>query len=266
MSYQHQPINLPRQLQGRQIETSLLGKGSFGKIYLIKDANKLSVLKEISINHLSEQDKKKAMSEATILSQLNHPNICSFIDSFVGEPYGEHLYIIMEYADGGDLRKLIKNNKMMSIVSTEEEVKNICRQCSLGLKHIHDVGIIHRDIKSENIFLHNKGSLVKLGDFGISKVLDRSNGFADTMVGTPYYFSPELCENKPYGKKSGTYLVTKILKMVKVHLRKMFIIFHITFSLFPIPFNHDFSQNNARHLGSWLCVLRTFKARSTIQR
>lgn len=57
--------------------------------------------------------------------------------------------------------------------------------------------------KSENIFLYNEQSVVKLGDFGIAKILHKTDSFAQTMIGTPYYFSPELCENKPYKKMTG---------------------------------------------------------------
>lgn len=66
-------------------------------------------------------------------------------------------------------------------------------QICLGLKHIHDRKIIHRDIKSENIFLTSKDNLVKIGDFGISKSLDNTLANAQTRIGTPYYLSPEIC-------------------------------------------------------------------------
>ena len=97
-------------------------------------------------------------------------NICSFIDSFIGEPYGDHLYIIMEYANGGDLRKEIKKRNLASNPFSELEVQTIILQCSLGLQHIHDVNIIHRDIK------------VRLNDYGtrfrINEIIAPSHFFA----------------------------------------------------------------------------------------
>jgi NIMA (never in mitosis gene a)-related kinase len=71
----------------------------------------------------------------------------------------------------------------------------------LAIKHIHDKRILHRDLKSQNVFLTEKGE-IKLGDFGIAKCLKNTVEVAKTIVGTPYYFSPEIIQNKPYSFKS----------------------------------------------------------------
>ena len=81
---------------------------------------------------------------------------------------------------------------------------------SLAIKHCHDRKIIHRDLKSQNIFL-NKDSTILLGDFGIAKVLDSTKDFANTCIGTPYYMSPELFKNKPYGYKSDVWALGCVL-------------------------------------------------------
>ena len=93
----------------------------------------------------------------------------------------------MEFADGGDLYGLVKarNGKFMD----ETKVLDIFIQISLGLKHIHDRKILHRDLKTQNIFLTSSG-LVKVGDFGVSKVLRNTVELASTMIGTPLYMSP----------------------------------------------------------------------------
>lgn len=70
-------------------------------------------------------------------------------------------------------------------------------QIILGLEYIHNKRILHRDIKTLNIFL-TKEERVKIGDLGVAKLLNESVDFAQTMVGTPFYLSPELCEEKPY--------------------------------------------------------------------
>ena len=100
----------------------------------------------------------------------------------------------MEYCDGGDLSIYLKqqNKKFLK----EDKIWKFFIEISMGLEHIHKNKILHRDIKSLNIFL-NKNGTVKIGDLGVAKMLAH-NDFAQTMVGTPYYLSPELCEEKPY--------------------------------------------------------------------
>ena len=102
----------------------------------------------------------------------------------------------MELADGGDLGSAVSARKAKNNYWTEEEAMRIFVQICLALKHVHDQNILHRDLKSQNIFLTVSG-VVKLGDFGIAKVLQDSVDQAQTQIGTPYYLSPEICENKP---------------------------------------------------------------------
>jgi len=83
-------------------------------------------------------------------------------------------------------------------------------QICLAMKHVHDRNILHRDLKSQNIFLTSKG-IVKLGDFGIAKVLDASEDQARTQIGTPYYLSPEICESRPYGRQSDMWSLGVVL-------------------------------------------------------
>lgn len=136
------------------------------------------------MRNLSPQQAKLTVQEASLLSKLNHPNIVTFWESFTTS---NNLYIVMEFADGGDLYALVKgrNGKYMD----EIKVLDIFIQISLGLKHIHDRKILHRDLKTQNIFLTSSG-LVKVGDFGVSKVLRNTVELASTMIGTPLYMSP----------------------------------------------------------------------------
>ena len=78
------------------------------------------------------------------------------------------------------------------------------------MKHIHDRKILHRDIKGQNVFLMKNG-IVKVGDLGIARVLAHTKEFAKTMVGTPYYLSPEIVANKPYGFKSDIWSLGVLL-------------------------------------------------------
>lgn len=187
-----------------------LGKGSYGAALLVElrsnPAQKF-VIKEIVIGHLKPAEQKAAKSEADVLKQMNHSNITMYIESFVE---GSKLYIVMENADGGDLSGAIQRRKQAGKKWPEDEVMRIFVQICLALKHVHDANILHRDLKSQNIFLTSKG-VVKLGDFGIAKVLEASSDQARTQIGTPYYLSPEICESKPYGQKSDVWSLGVVL-------------------------------------------------------
>ena len=78
------------------------------------------------------------------------------------------------------------------------------------MKHLHDRKVLHRDIKAQNVFLTSEG-VVKLGDFGIAKVLNNTMDNARTVVGTPYYLSPEIVDNKPYSFKSDVWSLGVLL-------------------------------------------------------
>lgn len=116
----------------------------------------------------------------------------------------------MEFCECGDLASAIKEKKKAGGTFTEEEILNWFIQICIALEYIHGRKILHRDIKSQNIFLTSNGT-VKLGDFGISKLLESTNEAAMTVVGTPYYMSPEVCENKPYTFKSDVWALGCVL-------------------------------------------------------
>lgn len=101
----------------------------------------------------------------------------------------------MEFADGGDLTKKVKDQggKYFSEVQILDWFTQLC----LAIKHVHDRKIIHRDLKCQNIFL-TKDNRIKLGDFGIARILKKTMEKAKTMVGTPYYISPEIIQGKQY--------------------------------------------------------------------
>ena len=104
----------------------------------------------------------------------------------------------MTYVPSGDLYSKINSQKGRSF--PEAQVLDWFVQLCLALKHVHDRKILHRDIKTQNVFL-TKSGMVKLGDFGIARVLSSTAELARTCIGTPYYLSPEICENKPYNNK-----------------------------------------------------------------
>ncbi|KAH0621933.1 hypothetical protein JD844_023684 [Phrynosoma platyrhinos] len=177
----------------------MIGEGSFGKVFLAcgKEDNQQCVIKEISLTKMPKKEKESSQKEVTLLARLKHPNIVAFYTSLQEK---NKLYIIMEYCDGGDLMKRI--NMQHGVLFEEDKILAWFVQISLGLKHIHDRKILHRDLKAQNIFLSNNGMTAKLGDFGIARTLSNTMEFARTCVGTPYYLSPEICENKPYNNKT----------------------------------------------------------------
>lgn len=185
----------------------IVGEGSFGKALLCRrntDKRRV-IIKQISIAKMSSKEAQRTELEATLLSRLKHPNIVAFIDSFKSS---NNLHIVMDYADGGDLETHLKNRrgKLMS----EKEVLHMFVQIALAIKHIHDRKILHRDLKSQNIFLTQAG-MVKLGDFGVSRVLEKTMDLAATQVGTPYYMPPEIANNTKYNSKCDIWSLGVIL-------------------------------------------------------
>ena len=190
----------------------LLGEGSFGKAYLCENLsdNSHCVIKQIPLDGLDEQEKKETYNEVLILKKVNHSNIIKFIDVFKKSKPINTLNIVTEYADDGDLNQKIEKLKQKKSPFTEKEIINYLIQICLALNHIHKKKIIHRDLKSGNIFL-TKGGLVKLGDFGISKGFKNTWEKAKSKVGTPYYLSPEIINNKPYDSKSDIWALGVML-------------------------------------------------------
>ncbi|XP_028677922.1 serine/threonine-protein kinase Nek9 [Erpetoichthys calabaricus] len=180
------------------IPIRLLGRGAFGEANLYKRAedNLLVVWKEIDLNRLSEKERGDAMNEIFILSVLQHDNIVGYYNHFLDK---NTLLIELEYCNGGNLYDKIIQQKGKLI--PQETVIWYLYQIASAVAHIHKAGIIHRDIKTLNIFL-TKTNLIKLGDYGLAKQLNSQYPMAETCVGTPYYMSPELCQGVKYSFKS----------------------------------------------------------------
>ena len=187
-----------------------LGEGSFGKAYLAEcntDNNKY-VIKQITLEGMSDEEKRDTFNEAIILKKLDHPNIIKFKEVFLQRKPKPALNIVTEFADGGDLNQKIEKRKKLPF--SEAQILDYITQICLALQHIHKKKIIHRDLKSGNIFLMKSG-IVKLGDFGIAKGLQSTWEKARTFVGTPYFLSPEIISNKPYDAKSDIWALGVLL-------------------------------------------------------
>jgi len=187
----------------------VLGEGSFGKVYLMRDkkARALVCVKVIKLRNIPRKEREACKKEVDLLRRLNHPNICGYRGSFMSRNK-DSLCIVMEFCDGGDLSDVIK--KAGRRLFREEKVLHYFVQMALGLHYMHERRILHRDLKTQNIFLLGTGRLV-LGDLGICKVLEGTQDFAKTCIGTPYYMSPEIFKNKPYSHKADIWALGCVL-------------------------------------------------------
>lgn len=172
----------------------ILGRGSFATVVLAQLGERFRVIKEVDLAQADDKKKADALAEAELLKSLSHPNIIAYHDTHLANA---RLSIVMEYADGGDLSAAVAQRRAASRRLHEREAMAIFVQLAMALDYIHQRRILHRDIKCQNVFLTRAGT-VKLGDFGIAKVLEAEDSMAETRIGTPYYLPPEMCTNQPY--------------------------------------------------------------------
>ncbi|XP_021489804.1 serine/threonine-protein kinase Nek9 [Meriones unguiculatus] len=185
------------------IPIRVLGRGAFGEatLYRRTEDDSLVVWKEVDLTRLSEKERRDALNEIVILALLQHDNIIAYYNHFMDNTT---LLIELEYCNGGNLYDKILRQK--DKLFEEEMVVWYLFQIVSAVSCIHRAGILHRDIKTLNIFL-TKANLIKLGDYGLAKKLNSEYSMAETLVGTPYYMSPELCQGVKYNFKSDIWAV-----------------------------------------------------------
>ncbi|XP_074986701.1 serine/threonine-protein kinase Nek4 isoform X12 [Caretta caretta] len=179
-----------------------VGKGSYGEVSLVRHRqdNRQYVIKKLNLKHASSRERKAAEQEAQLLSQLKHPNIVTYRESWEGED--GLLYIVMGFCEGGDLYHKLKEQRGKPL--PENQVVEWFVQIAMALQYLHEKHILHRDLKTQNVFL-TRTNIIKVGDLGIARVLENQYDMASTLIGTPYYMSPELFSNKPYNYKSDVW-------------------------------------------------------------
>jgi len=227
-----------------------LGSGSFGQALLVATKappHRHYVVKRIQLHSMDAKDRQDALKEAQVcvqqvvwgvvcpeklcwmspchhacfsplpdlaqlLKRLRHENIIGYFASFIED---ESLHIVLEYADGGDLSQVIKAKRAKGESFSEKQIMWWFVQLCLSMAYLHnDMRVLHRDLKTQNIFLTQGRQVVKLGDFGIAKVLADTGtmkSMAKSVIGTPFYMSPELCEGKPYNHKSDVWALGCVL-------------------------------------------------------
>ena len=186
-----------------------LGDGSYSTVYRVKRKidNEIYALKKVKLMNLSEKEKLNSLNEVRILASIKSNFVISYKEAFFDEK-DNTLGIIMEYADNGDLYQKILEYKKKKLYIEEDEIWRIFIQIVKGLKALHDLKILHRDIKSANVFLFKDGS-AKLGDLNVSKVAKKGLGY--TQTGTPYYASPEVWKDLSYDNKSDIWSLGCVL-------------------------------------------------------
>ncbi|XP_067166653.1 NUAK family SNF1-like kinase 2 [Apteryx mantelli] len=168
-----------------------LGKGTYGKVKKARErSGKLVAIKSIRKDKIKdEQDLVHIRREIEIMSSLNHPHIIAVHEVFENS---SKIVIVMEYASKGDLYDYISERQRL----TEQEARHFFRQVVSAVYYCHKNGIVHRDLKLENILLDANGN-IKIADFGLSNVYQQDK-LLQTYCGSPLYASPEIINGRPY--------------------------------------------------------------------
>jgi hypothetical protein len=180
-----------------------IGKGSYGEVFKarMKGTGTIVVVKEVSLVGISKDEEREILNESQVMLQVEHKHVIRFVASFVEN---STLHIVMDLASGGDLAAAVREYAVRGEKIEEEVLWKYLIQLTEGLQHLHSRRILHRDIKASNIFVDGDGN-VKIGDLGLGKILTGTAQCAQSKVGTPLYFSPEICEGKPYDTKSDVW-------------------------------------------------------------
>lgn len=166
-----------------------IGRGSSGKVDKAqrKDDGKVCVCKQISLDTLkTEKQRDQALNEAKIMRQLKCPYIVEYMDAFIEN---DSLFLILQYCPGGDLKSYMRKTRAKAL--SNRSIWRYSLRIALGLQYLHSKRVLHRDLKSENIFLFGADENLRVGDLGLSRMLNNSQSGASTLVGTPRYLSPE---------------------------------------------------------------------------
>ncbi|XP_052900051.1 serine/threonine-protein kinase PAK mbt [Anopheles moucheti] len=167
-----------------------IGEGSTGTVCIATDK---STGRQVAVKQMDlrkQQRRELLFNEVVIMRDYHHPNIVETYSSFL---VNDELWVVMEFLEGGALTDIVTHSRM-----DEEQIATVCKQCLKALSYLHSQGVIHRDIKSDSILLASDGR-VKLSDFGFCAQVSQELPKRKSLVGTPYWMSPEVISRLPYG-------------------------------------------------------------------
>ncbi|XP_052128359.1 serine/threonine-protein kinase Nek8-like [Frankliniella occidentalis] len=192
----------------RYVKVRTVGKGAFGTavLYRKEPEGSLVVIKQVPVLELSATERVRALNEARVLALLSHRNVVRYLGSWERDGC---LLLEMEFAGGGTMAQFLAARTARNAALSERRALALFSQVASAIRHMHAHNVLHRDLKTENIFL-TKDNVVKVGDFGISKVMG-TQVQAETVLGTPYYLSPEMCEGLQYDQKSDVWALGCVL-------------------------------------------------------
>ena len=177
-----------------------IGQGMSGKVYKArhKKENRFYAIKKLNFNEINEKERIAIQDEVNLLKELKHPNIVTYKDSFFDSD--NCLNIVMVFCEMGDM--YTKIHKQKGEYFPEEQILLWLAQLCLALSYVHDKQILHRDIKTQNIFIQNEHT-IRIGDFGIAKGYNQNQDLGGSLIGTPLYMAPEVYNsNKKYSFRS----------------------------------------------------------------
>ena len=177
-----------------------IGQGMSGKVYKAKNKkeNRFYAIKKLNFNEINEKERIAIQDEVNLLKQLKHPNIVTYKDSFFDNE--NCLNIVMVFCEMGDMYTKIRKQK--GEYFSEETIFLWIAQLCLALSYVHDKQILHRDIKTQNIFIQNEHT-IRIGDFGIAKGYNQNQDLGGSLIGTPLYMAPEVYNSsKKYSFRS----------------------------------------------------------------
>jgi serine/threonine protein kinase/tetratricopeptide (TPR) repeat protein len=192
---------------GRYQVIEELGHGGMGRVYKVQDTKigeKIALKLLRPEAGLDEKSLERFSNELKLARKIRHKNVCQMFD--LGEDQGAR-YITMEYVHGEDLKQLVRKVGRLS----PGQAVGIARQVCDGLEEAHKLGVVHRDLKPQNIMVDEEGK-ARIMDFGIARSLSgRGVTGAGVLIGTPEYMSPEQVEGKDIDQRSDLYSLGVIL-------------------------------------------------------
>eukprot|EP01156_Anaeramoeba_ignava_P001960 Anaeramoba_ignava/a217204_6345.p2 GENE.a217204_6345~~a217204_6345.p2 ORF type:complete len:252 (-),score=66.47 a217204_6345:1051-1806(-) len=221
-----------------------LGKGSYGSVHkaMHRGTRAIYAIKMICIE--AEEDIADIKTEINILKKCSHKNIVRYYGTYFKT---DSLWIVMEYCGGGSVSDIIET---CDTTLNEEQIASVCKEVLLGLKYLHEIKKIHRDIKAGNVLLTDNGHS-KLADFGVSGQISDTMLKRKTVIGTPYWMAPEVIQETGYDFKIDIWsLGITILELAEgnpplsdthpMRVNKLFIIF--PFKIKMVNFFFKFSK------------------------